>query len=138
MTLCGNIYGIKGPQIKKGGFSFMLEVANTGMRKGDLLGLTWQQVDFERGLMFVANKKAGDGRGHFLPMNSQVLRELVRLRAERTGERVFDVKDVKKAFATACRIAGIINLRFHDLRHTAATRSAEAGADAFTIAAASP
>jgi integrase len=108
---------------------------NTGMRKGDLLGLTWQQVDFERGLVFVANKKAGDGRGHFLPMNSQVLGELVRLHAQRTGEQVFNIKDVKKAFATACRLAGIINLRFHDLRHTAATRLAEAGADAFTIAA---
>src|SRR6185503_9509554 len=51
------------------------------------------------------------------------------------GERVFDLGDVKRAFATACRLAGIVNLRFHDLRHTAATRLAEAGADAFTIAA---
>ena len=105
------------------------------MRKGDLLGLTWQQVNFERGVIFVPNKKAGDGRGHFLPMNSIVLDELTALHQQRMNNRVFDVGDVKKAFATACRLAGIINLRFHDLRHAAATRLAEAGADAFTIAA---
>ena len=42
---------------------------------------------------------------------------------------------LQRAFATACHLAGIINLKFHDLRHTAATRLAEAGANAFTIAA---
>jgi hypothetical protein len=109
--------------------------ANTGMRKGDLLNLTWQQVDFERGVIFMPNKKAGDGRGHFLPMNSIVRGELVTLHSQRMNDRVFEVGDVKKAFATACRLAGILNLRFHDLRHAAATRLAEAGADAFTIAA---
>lgn len=35
----------------------------------------------------------------------------------------------------ACHEAGLDDLRFHDLRHTAATRLAESGADAFTIAA---
>ncbi len=35
--------------------------------------------------------------------------------------------DVKKAFETACRLAGIHNLHWHDLRHTFGTRLAEAG-----------
>ena len=35
----------------------------------------------------------------------------------------------------ACSEAEIADFRFHDLRHTAATRMAEAGVDAFTIAA---
>jgi hypothetical protein len=43
------------------------------------------------------------------------------------------ILDPKKAFNSALKDAGIGNFRFHDLRHTAGTRLAEAGADAFTI-----
>jgi integrase len=42
--------------------------------------------------------------------------------------------DVKKAFNSAVREAGISDFKFHDLRHTAGTRLADAGADAFVIA----
>ena len=42
--------------------------------------------------------------------------------------------DMKKAFGTACRLAGIENLRWHDLRHTFGTRLAEAGCSEATIA----
>jgi integrase len=41
--------------------------------------------------------------------------------------------DVKKAFAHACRDAGIKDLRFHDLRHTFGTRLADAGVDVVKI-----
>lgn len=109
---------------------------NTGMRRGDLLGLTWSRVDFERGLIFVPNHKAGDGRGHWLPMNPAVRSELVALSLQRRDDhRVFAVGDIKSAWKTAKRLAGIEGLRLHDLRHTAATRLADAGCDAFTIAA---
>ena len=58
------------------------------------------------------------------------------LSLRRRGEsQVFGVGDIKNAFKTAKRLAGIEGLRLHDLRHTAATRLADAGADAFTIAA---
>ncbi|MET0623345.1 MAG: tyrosine-type recombinase/integrase [Pyrinomonadaceae bacterium] len=39
-----------------------------------------------------------------------------------------------KAFGTACRLAGITGLRWHDLRHTFGTRMAEAGCSEATIA----
>jgi len=43
--------------------------------------------------------------------------------------------EIKYSFAKAVRDAKIKDLRFHDLRHTAATRMGDAGADAFTLAA---
>ena len=44
------------------------------------------------------------------------------------------VREVKKGFHTACKIAGIEGLIWKDLRATFGTRLAEAGCDAFTIA----
>lgn len=48
----------------------------------------------------------------------------------KTGRKLYDVK---RSFRRAVRKAGIKDFRFHDLRHTAATRMADAGADAFTL-----
>jgi integrase len=42
------------------------------------------------------------------------------------------VREVKTAFRTACRKAKIANLRFHDLRHCAATNLRRAGVDTTT------
>lgn len=50
----------------------------------------------------------------------------------RTNERLVEIK---YSFAKAVRDAKIKDLRFHDLRHTAATRMGDFGADAFTLAA---
>jgi integrase len=50
----------------------------------------------------------------------------------RTNERLVEIK---YSFAKAVRDAKFNDLRFHDLRHTAATRMGDAGADAFTLAA---
>src|SRR5580765_985169 len=51
---------------------------------------------------------------------------------QRTGTRI---KEVKKGFGTALKLAGISGLVWHDLRATFGTRLGEAGFDAFTIAA---
>ncbi len=50
----------------------------------------------------------------------------------RTEKRLVEIK---YSFIRAVKQAKITDLRFHDLRHTAATRMGDAGADAFTLAA---
>ena len=113
---------------------------HTGMRRGELLGLRWQNVDFIRGVIHVTQTKTNRDRD--VPMNSAVKRILLDLQRESEGQEfVFvsgktgvNLTDVKKGFASACTDAGIKDFKFHDLRHTAGTRLADSGADAFTIA----
>jgi integrase len=109
----------------------ILLAINTGMRRGEILSLKWSQVDFSRRLIYVTNTKTEKDR--VIPMNETVVSALECL--SRKDERLFRVTDFKKAFTRACDKAEITGLRFHDLRHTAATRLADGGADAFTIAA---
>jgi len=82
------------------------------------------------------------GRDYAVPMNEDVRSTLRQIRGTvRGGGYVFfnpdTVKpytDVKTAFGTACQLAGIENLHWHDLRHTFGTRLAEAGCSEATIA----
>ena len=114
---------------------------NTGMRRGELFNLTWEKgekVDFTRNVIYVSNTKSGKDR--VIPMNQTVRDELIRMSEQADSEFVFvskrtglNLTETKKGFNAACKDGGIKNFRFHDLRHTAGTRLADAGADAFTI-----
>jgi integrase len=113
---------------------------NTGMRRGEILRLKWEDVDFH------ANEiKATQTKGHrdrFVPMNSKVREELLRLRQTSEGQFLFPARkkgvslnDVKTGFKAACEEAAIGGFRFHDLRHTFGTRAADAGEALTSIAA---
>lgn len=119
---------------------------NTGMRRGEILGLRWKDIDFVKGFILIGNSKSGKPRT--IPMNAVVFETLHEMNRER--EFVFEnpgtrtaVKDVKTAFKGACWRAkknpkdendkGIEGLRFHDLRHTAASRMIELGADIVSV-----
>lgn len=116
----------------------------TGMRRGELLNLSWQHVDFLRGIIHVVNTKTAHDR--IIPMSQRVRELLIAQRKTRKGEHVFASRriakrrageglvDVKKAFVAACSAAGIADFHFHDLRHTFATRLGDAGCNVTTIA----
>ena len=112
----------------------------TGMRMSEQLQMKRHQVDFLRNLVTARNTK--NGRPRDIPMNDDVRQALADLcKDKRPDEYVFVsdktgscVREVKKGFHTACKIAGIEGLIWKDLRATFGTRLAEAGCDAFTIA----
>lgn len=113
---------------------------NTGMRKGEILGLRWEQVDFTNRVITIYNGKT-EQSDRALPMNDAVFALMLNLRRERTGEFVFPspqkkderIRDLKTGFSRAVRLARIPHLRFHDLRHTFATRIVRAGVDLITL-----
>lgn len=49
----------------------MLVDLHTGLRKGELLGLTWDQVDFARGVI-VLGRRTKSGKGRDVPINRAV------------------------------------------------------------------
>jgi len=111
---------------------------HTGMRLGEILGLTWAQVDFRKGLIRVERTKSGLSR--LIPINTSLYGVLEAIRGQSSGAFLFrnaktekPLTSVKTAFKAACRRAGIAGLRFHDLRHTFASRLVERGADLITV-----
>lgn len=103
---------------------------DTAMRLGEILKLRWPDVDAmteggrRRLTIQQMNTKTLQERG--APVSKRLLTELERLRpltSQRADGLVFGLtSNVKRSFAGACRDAGIDDLRFHDLRRTAATR----------------
>ncbi|MGB2906318.1 MAG: site-specific integrase, partial [Candidatus Aminicenantaceae bacterium] len=106
-----------------------------GMRRGEILGLMWDDVNLETGVITVRKSKSGKPRT--IPMNSFLLNELQQMKSEsRKTSFLFTspktnqpFKTIRKAFGDACREAQILNFRFHDLRRTFGSRLALAGVD---------
>lgn len=96
----------------------------TAMRRGELLALRWAQVDLEKCTAFLPETKNGERRT--VPLSVRAVAILHGLPRTITGV-VFPISSyaVAAAFSHAVERAGIEDLRFHDLRHTAITRMAE-------------
>lgn len=92
----------------------------TAMRRGELLALTWENIDLLNRLAELKNTKNGDRR--LVPLSSKAVAVLATLPRSING-RVFPLTSyaVAAAFDRALERAQIEGLRFHDLRHTAIT-----------------
>lgn len=101
--------------------------------------MKWENVDFENKIISVKESKRGGERK--IPINSNLEGLLYSLKSRNgQNEYVFTnpktgnpYTDIKRSFDTACRNAGIKDLRFHDLRHTFATRLVRRGVDLVII-----
>lgn len=107
----------------------------TGMREGELIRLTRAQVDLaERLINFPPTKK---GQKRLMPINERLYYILARRCARLSpADLVFSIDSrpwqrwhIRNRLKVAARKAGVVNFRFHDLRHTAASRLRRSGAD---------
>ena len=99
---------------------------DTGMRHGEILKLKWADVDFTGGRITIQAFNTKAMREREVGITDRLMRELQVLyeQSPKVDDLlVFGIEDnVKKAFDAARRAAGLPDVRFHDLRHTCATR----------------
>jgi len=95
----------------------------TAMRRGELLQLRWQNIDLESQTAFLPMTKNGTART--VPLSRKAVTLLKELPRCIDGS-VFPINAPAhhKAFKRACKRAGLVDLHWHDLRHTAITRLA--------------
>ena len=118
--------------------SFVILAVNTGMRKGEILGLRWSNVNLEDGFICLERSQRKNNKVLRIPLNQPAREALAGL--PRVSEYVLcDPKTgarfgtLRRSFMTACRKAGIKDLRIHDLRHTFGTMLNARGVDLPTI-----
>ena len=115
-------------------------LAFTGMRRSEVLGLRWLDIDRKGERIILPQSKNGEGRIVWLnSLACQVLDSIPRNSAK-TTDLVFSASDeispenVSLAFLRACRKVAVADFRLHDLRHTAASWLRMSGADLQDVA----
>jgi integrase len=126
--------------------TFVRVALMTGMRAGEIISLTWGQVDLTERVITVGRAKTSSGTGRQIPMNQELAEVLsmhaawftARFRATNEADYLFPwgspfptdptrpTTTIKTAWENLRAKAGV-SCRLHDLRHTAATKMAEAG-----------
>lgn len=129
----------------------VITALHTGLRKGELLHLKWEDVDIHTGTLTVTRSKNGEARR--VPMNSVVKDTLLNVRREQiqaARAKAEGTREILSPFVfcttggsfwhhlnrkwyPALRRAELLDFRFHDLRHTFCSRLAMSGADLLTI-----
>jgi integrase len=115
----------------------------TGLRRENVVCLQWEQVDLTRGLIILDHTKNGDRLG--IPLCDPAMRTLETVRPSRplasgpvflqhTEDKEPVTPDmVTTAFRRACESVGVMNFRFHDLRHTFASALVQKGVDLYRV-----
>jgi site-specific recombinase XerD len=114
---------------------------HTGLRQDELLSLTWDRVYMKRKAILI--KETKNGKPRTIPLNKTAL-DILERKAKvvsfkskivfhsKAGTKI-DKHNLRRAFVIAKERVGIEDFRFHDLRHTFATRLAQSGVDLYKI-----
>lgn len=125
--------------------SIIICLLDTGMRFNELRTLTWDRVDFDRGVINIKAFNTKTAKPKTVAISSRLMKELVMLwearspdvgsKAVSPDQLVFGIRsNIKSSWTTARRLAGLEDIRLHDLRHTFGTRLNHLGLSQATIA----
>lgn len=110
----------------------------TGMRRGELICITWDQIDFEQSIIILPADITKNRDGRNVPILKGDMYNLLRKSKKerdaswpespwvfnRAGEQIIDFRS---AWDEAVKVAGVPELTFHDLRRTAVRNMRRAG-----------
>lgn len=120
--------------------ALLLLSIDTGCRRGEVFGLDWRDVDFRTFSITVRGKGAKSGQTREIPLSDRAVDALKTWKAyigaeglAFPGENGAKLDNVNTSWRALLRKAGIVGLRWHDLRHTFGTRLAMAGVPLPTI-----
>ena len=116
----------------------MLTLAfNTAMRIGELRHLKWESVHLLQGMLRLHDDETKSGYPRLIPLNAESLALLRMLPRDDHGVYVFGgdrpAPSFRKSWATACRKAGLVGTRVHDLRRSGIVAMRRAGVPRETI-----
>ena len=133
------------PELRNANYCDHLEpliilAVNTGMRKGEILGLEWAHINLEKEFLTVISVNSKSGKSRHIPLNKAAKEALINWLNDTNGQGfVFKgiddqpIKEIKKAWGNLLINADILGFRFHDLRHHFASKLVMAGVDLNTV-----
>jgi integrase len=109
----------------------------TGLRKGELFNLRWEDIDLEHRIVTVRDEHAKSGKQRHIPMNAALYDVFVTWKPLAhpespyafAGESGEPIQCMKKSFASVLKAARIEAFRWHDMRHTFASWLVQSGVD---------
>lgn len=107
---------------------------NTGLRRGEITQLRWTDIDLAGKRVTVRAGYAKSGKVRHVPLNSEALGVLKRYAKQHQGKgELFGLSCLAKSWGRLMTAAKIEDFRFHDLRHTFASKLVMAGVDLNTV-----
>ncbi|SBT11128.1 Integrase [Candidatus Propionivibrio aalborgensis] len=110
----------------------------TGLRRANVTGLLWSQVDLKRRAAWIHPDQAKARRAIAVPLNQEAM-SIIQKQTGKHPQRVFTyhgspiLQVSTKAWYSALERAGIENFRWHDLRHTWASWHVQNGTPLFAL-----
>ncbi|MBX9937635.1 MAG: site-specific integrase [Candidatus Obscuribacterales bacterium] len=112
----------------------------TAARRSNILQMRWEEIDFALGVWRIDAKDYKNGETHFIPLTPPALAILQRRREIIKSPWVFPgrklnqpLKEPKRTWVKLCKLAGVSDVRIHDLRRTVGSYLAIAGASPYII-----
>jgi len=120
-------------------YPMVLLAVNTGLRRGELFNLQWQDIDFDQKNLTVVGETTKSGSTRHVPLNDEAFKVLKDWYKQAEFELVFPnangqrLDNIKTSWGNLLRQAKIDSFRFHDLRHHFASRLVMSGVDLNTV-----